>query len=177
MARPRHRATSRRQRPQEAVTALERYTALRPKDQDALAELAVAVLALARTYATDYRARRREAALGLARRRPSRRRHDRRSGRRFADPNALQDPIAAAVAAQASADAADALLEVPERAAERRGAYKKLAKLDPEGRHDPVPARPGRAGRGRHDDRDPAYTAFLKLAPNDPLAPQVEEGC
>ena len=47
-------ALEQKQRTQDAVNALERYAALRPKDQNALAELASQYGTLATNYATDY---------------------------------------------------------------------------------------------------------------------------
>jgi len=46
----------------DAVNALERYTALRPKDQTALGELASQYSTLSQTYATDYQSAQAEAS-------------------------------------------------------------------------------------------------------------------
>jgi tetratricopeptide (TPR) repeat protein len=47
-------AFEQKSRTQEAITALQRYSALRPKDQSALEELAGQYSSLANNYATDY---------------------------------------------------------------------------------------------------------------------------
>ena len=128
------RPTSRSSAPQEAVSALERYTALKPKDADGLAELAAQYATLSRTYATDYQNAQLEGASAIARggvraarddgvredlRRPegrcrirSRPRSSRRRRRSSRPPTKL-----------------------PDRAAERRGDVQEARGADPRRRH------------------------------------------
>ena len=62
-------AYEQKQRTQEAVNALQRYTALKPKDDTGFSELAAQYGILSRTYATDYQ----NAQLEAPRHRPMRR--------------------------------------------------------------------------------------------------------
>ncbi len=147
-------ALEQKQRTQEAVNALERYTALRPKDQGALAELASQYGTLATNYATDYAERpaaEAEQASPAAAFAPAFDDPVRQGVRR---PDRAAGPDRGRGRRRSPREAADGLLELPERAAERRGRVPAARRPEPERRDDADPARPGRAGRQRHDDRD-----------------------
>ena len=142
-------ALEQKQRTQEAVNALERYTALRPKDQDALAELASQYGTLATNYANDYAdgpaAEAEQESPASAFGPPS----TTPFGKALASSTALQDPISAAVPSLAACEAADGVLGLPEPQRSAETAYQRLVEPEPEGRDVAVPARPGGAGRRR----------------------------
>jgi len=163
-----------KQRTDEAITALQRYTALRPKNQDALSELA----ALYAQRASDYRT---EASNASAQSQvvspgglfapPS----TSPFGKAFADPSALQDPVATAVSSAASTTASDAYAKLSTVEKEAVAVYKKLARLNPD---DPTTqVQLGEAAEGAGDTKTAvaAYRKFLKLAPADPLASAVKQ--
>ena len=165
-----------KQRTQDAVSALERYTTLRPKDQDALAELASQYGTLATNYSNDYAAAQQQmaeqespaSAFGPPSTTPF--------GKALASPTALKDPISAAIATLAQREADDRLLELPGRTAQRRERLPAAREPQPDGtrpRRSSSARRPRRPRTRRRRSRP--YTAFLKLAPTDPLAPQVRQ--
>jgi regulator of sirC expression with transglutaminase-like and TPR domain len=168
-------ALEQKQRTQDAVNALERYTALRPKDQNALAELASQYGTLASNYATDYTNAQNEAAQhaspGGTFAPPS----TTPFGKAFADPTALKDPISAAVQPLASAKQSTAYSNFQTAQSNAEGAYKKLAALNPSDATTQIQL--GQAAQSAGDTKTAiaAFTAFLKLAPTDPLAPQVKQ--
>jgi Flp pilus assembly protein TadD len=168
-------ALEQKQRTQDAVNALERYTALRPKDQNALAELASQYGTLATNYATDYSNAQAEAqqfaspgaVFAPASTTPF--------GKAFADPTALQDPIASAVQSLASTKQSTAYSSFQSAQKNAEGAYQKLAKLNPSDATTQIQL--GQAAQAASDTKVAiaAYNRFLKLAPTDPLAPQVKQ--
>ena len=168
-------AYEQKQRTQDAVNALERYSALRPKDDGALAELASEYGTLAQAYATDYSTAQQEAAQqaspGAAFAPPA----DTPFGKAFSDPNALQDPIATAVQALSSAKQNTAFTNYQSAQRSAEGAYKKLVALQPNDASTQIQL--GQAAQAANDTQTAiaAYRAFLKLAPTDPLAAQVKQ--
>lgn len=166
-------AYEQKQRTTDAVTALEHLTALHPKDTNALAELASQYSALATTYSSDYTAAQtaaQAAAPGAAFLPPA----TTPLGRAFQDPNALGDPLAAAVTAGAQARVSAAYNQLQTTAAKAETAYKKLAALSPDDAT--LQIQLGQAAQNAGDSSTAlvAYRRFLKLAPTDPLAPQVK---
>ena len=163
-----------KQRTDEAITALQRYTALRPKNQDALSELA----ALYAQRASDYRT---EASNASAQSQvvspgglfapPS----TSPFGKAFADPSALQDPVATAVASAASTTASDAYAKLSTVEKEAVAVYKKLARLNPDDATTQVQLGEAAEGAGDTKTAVAAYRKFLKLAPADPLASAVKQ--
>lgn len=155
-----------------AVAALERYTALRPKDASALQELASQYSTLAQTYsaqAQDAQAAAFTADPGAVFAPPA----TTALGRAFTNTSQLRDPISASLAQQSATQETQAIqkLDAVEVNAERT--YRKLAKLDP---NDPsTQVQLGQAAQVANDTQTAiaAYRRFLKLAPTDPLAPQV----
>ncbi len=166
-------AYEQKQRTADAVTALERLTALHPKDTNTLAELASQYSALATTYNNNYNAAQAAAQVavpGAAFLPPS----TTPLGRAFQDPNALGDPLAAAVTAGAQARISAAYTQLQATATKAETAYKKLAALSPDDAT--LQIQLGQASQSAGDTATAlvAYRRFLKLAPNDPLAPQVK---
>ncbi len=168
-------ALEQKQRTQDAVNALERYTALKPKDQNALAELATQYGALATTYATDYQNAQAEASQFAAPGAVFAPASTTPLGKAFADPAALQDPIAAAVQTLASTKQSTAYTNFQTAQKNAEGVYQKLVALNPSDATTQIQL--GQAAQAANDSKTAiaAYSAFLKLAPTDPLAPQVKQ--
>jgi len=154
-------------RTQDAINALERYTALRPKDASALSELASQYTTVAQSYAVDYQSAQADAQLAspssvLS---PS------------ADtlfPKGLTDPIGsvAASAAQTRAQTAFTNYQGAQQSAE--STLQRLAKLTP--KDVTVQYQLGQAASAAGDPKTAvkAYETFLKLAPNDVDAAAVK---
>lgn len=166
-------AYEQKQRTADAVTALEHLTALHPKDTNALGELASQYSALANTYSTDY-SNAQSAALiaapGASFLPPA----GTALGRAFQDTNALGDPLAAAVTAGAQARINAAASKLQSTSTKAEDAYEKLAALSPNDAT--LQIQLGQSAQNANDLATAllAYRRFLKLAPTDPLAPQVK---
>jgi tetratricopeptide (TPR) repeat protein len=163
-----------KQRTQDAIDALSRFTALRPKNQDALEELAAQYGNLADKYATDYTNVQNQAALVTpssiftpASTTPL--------GKAFQDSKALQDPISQVVQSEASTKESTAYsgYQAAQQNAERT--YKKLAALSPADASTQLSL--GNAASAVQDYKTAvaAYKKFLKLAPTDIEAPRVKK--
>jgi tetratricopeptide (TPR) repeat protein len=166
-------AYEQKHRPADAVTALTRYTVLRPKDGTAYTELASQYSALAQTYATDYSNAQLEAATAgpaTAFAPPT----STTFGKIFADPQGLQDPISNLIDTQATAKQQAALANYQSVQSKAEDAFKKLAKLTPN--DVTVQYQLGQAAQsaGDYATAAAAYARFLKLAPTDVDAPQVK---
>jgi tetratricopeptide (TPR) repeat protein len=155
-------------RTREAITALERYTALAPQDTDALRQLANLWGSLASRARQEADAARVEAA-------------EASGAQSFAQPDSpfLQEAeankIAQTLAAQANTRADAAQNEAQLAAAQQQEVYVKLTTLAPED-----PSLFLSLGLAAQEARDyqaaiDAYREFLALAPNDPTAPQVKQ--
>jgi len=168
-------ALEQKQRTQDAINALERYTALRPKDQTALAELASQYGSLAQTYATDYQAAQQEAAQTASPGSAFAPASTTPLGKAFNDPAALQDPIAAAVQQLTSTKQSTAYSNYQGAQSKAVGVYKRIVKLNPTDATTQIQL--GQAAQAAGDTKTAiaAFKTFLKLAPNDPLAPQVKQ--
>jgi tetratricopeptide (TPR) repeat protein len=168
-------ALEQKQRTQDAVNALERYTALRPKDQNALAELASQYGTLATNYATDYSNAQAEASQFASPGAVFAPASTTPFGKAFADPTALQDPIAASVQSLASTKQSTAYTNFQTAQKNAEDVYKKLVALNPSDATTQIQL--GQAAQAAGDTKAAiaAYEAFLKLAPTDPLAPQVKQ--
>jgi len=167
-------AYEQKHRTQDAVTALERYTALRPKDTDGFSELASQYTALARTAATDYQSAQNDATLAsptTAFAPPS----TTVFGKIYADPKALQDPIGQMLQTQASAKAQTALTSYQSASKQAEATFQKLAALTPT--DVTVQYQLGQAAQAASDfpTAIAAYRRFLKLAPTDVDAPSVRQ--
>ena len=168
-------ALEQKQRTQDAVNALERYTALRPKDQNALGELASQYGTLATNYATDYQNAQAEASQFASPGAVFAPASTTPFGKAFADPTALQDPIAASVQSLASTKQSTAYTNFQTAQKNAEGAYQKLVALNPSDATTQIQL--GQAAQAAQDSKTAiaAYSAFLKLAPTDPLAAQVKQ--
>ncbi len=152
----------------EAVDAMTSYVALRPKDADGLRELAALNLqqaADAQQRLQIYQYRSTYLAPGAVR----------DTIFQLAGRPLTPDPITNAVSTRYEAEIAAASSEVQAAAAQAVEQYKKLAALQPD---DPsVQLELADAARSAGDVATTiaAYRAFLKLAPDDPTAPQVRQ--
>jgi tetratricopeptide (TPR) repeat protein len=167
-------ALEQKQRTQEAITALERYSSLRPKDQGALAELAAQYGTLADTYANDYNVAQQQAASQATPGAAFAPASTTPFGKAFADTGALKDPISAAVDTLAATKEQTALTNYRSAQSNAEAAYQKLADLNP---NDPTAlVQLGQAAQAAQDNATAikAFEKFLKLAPTDPVAPQVK---
>lgn len=167
-------AYEQKQRTADAVDALRRYTALRPKDQDALSELASQYSTLSQTYAADYQAAQEsvQAASPGSTFAPA---ASTTFGKIFNDPNGLQDPIGAVISAQAQQKTQTALAGYQAAQKSAETTLKKVARLAP---HDvTVQYQLGQASQqaGDYKGAVAAYRRFLKLSPEDVDAPQVKQ--
>lgn len=157
-----------------AVSALERYTALRPKDTGSLGELAAEYSSLATTYQAQYtnaQLQAQAASPASVFAPPS----STPLGRAFANPNALQDPISNAVQQQATSAATSAYSNLQTTLTKAEAVYQKLAAADPTSATTQLQL--GQAAQAANDTQTAiaAYTSFLKLAPTDPLASRVRQ--
>jgi cytochrome c-type biogenesis protein CcmH/NrfG len=168
-------AYEQKQRPQDAVNALERYTALRPKDQGALAELASQYGRLATNYSNDYQAAQLDAASQSSPGAAFAPASTTPFGKAFNDPAALKDPIASAVQTLASTRQSTAYSNYQTAQKNAEAAYAKLSALSPNDATTQIQL--GQAAQAAGDTKAAvaAYKKFLKLAPADPLAPQVKQ--
>jgi tetratricopeptide (TPR) repeat protein len=168
-------AYEQKQRTQDAVNALERYSALRPKDQGALAELASQYGTLATNYSNDYANAQQAAAAQSSPGAAFAPGAGTPFGKAFNDPNALQDPIAAAVQSLSSTQQSTAYTNYQTAQTNAENAYKRLSALTPSDATTQIQL--GQAAQAANDTKVAiaAYKKFLKLAPSDPLAPQVKK--
>jgi cytochrome c-type biogenesis protein CcmH/NrfG len=168
-------ALEQKQRTQDAVNALERYTALRPKDQNALSELAAQYGTLATNYATDYSNAQAEASQHASPGAVFAPASTTPFGKAFSDPTALQDPISAAVQTLASSRQSTAYTNYQNAQKSAEGAYQKLVALNPTDATTQIQLGQAAQSAGDNETAIAAFNAFLKLAPTDPLAPQVKQ--
>jgi len=158
-------------RDDEAIAALERYTALRPKDQDGLQELASLYQRLADDLTTQAQEAQLQAAVVSttlftpAGTTPL--------GRAFADPTALGDPIESAVNAVVSQKTNEIYKKLSTVEGKAVSAYKRLVAKDPQNAQLQIQLGLAAEQSGDAATAIAAYQKFLKLAPEDPTAPQV----
>jgi cytochrome c-type biogenesis protein CcmH/NrfG len=167
-------AYEQKHRTSDAITALERYTALRPKDSGALQELAAQYTSQASDLYTQ--AQNAQAAAQVA---------DPSStfappstsplGQVFNSPTGLQSPISQALSSNASASATALLQQYNQAATNAEGVYKKLAALTPNDASAQIQLGQSAQAAGDTAAAIAAYRKFLRLAPSDPLAPQVRQ--
>ena len=165
-----------KQRTNDAIIALSQYTGLRPKDGDALAELATQYNKQANQYATDYQSSLQAAAVLTPPRAAFPPASTSPLGKALADPKALQDPISATLQARAQATQQTALSNYQTAIKNAEGAYQKLAMLTPK---DPnAQFQLGQAADSAGDTKVAlaAYRAVVKLVPlkTDPLRTDAE---
>jgi cytochrome c-type biogenesis protein CcmH/NrfG len=158
----------------DAISALETYTALRPKDQGALQELASQYGTEASSFQTQAQDAYQQAQLAdptAAFAPPA----TTPLGKAFASPAGLKDPIGSVVAAAATARATTATQQYNSLIARAESTYKTLAKLSPNDASTQIQLGQAAAAASDLTTAVAAYRKFLKLAPSDPLAPQVRK--
>jgi regulator of sirC expression with transglutaminase-like and TPR domain len=162
------------QKTEESIDALTRLTALKPKDEDALQELAGLYSRRADDFRNEATAAQNESALVApgALFQPA---ATTQFGKLFNDPNALQDPISNAASTQANAKVSDAYSKLAAVETKAVAVLKRLIALNPEDATRQLQL--GQAAQNAGDTKTAvaAYQRFLKLAPDDPVAPAVKE--
>jgi tetratricopeptide (TPR) repeat protein len=150
----------------DAIVALKRYTALRPKDQTVLQELASVYQRRATEFQQIYTDAQTRSAI-LAPSSPFQPTSTSDLGKAFAS---LTNPIRSAVTGEISTTTSTAYTQIIGLENDAVGVYQKLAKLSP--RDAVTQLRLGQiaAGAGNSAVAIAAFKRFLKLAPDDPLA-------
>jgi tetratricopeptide (TPR) repeat protein len=151
-----------------AITALTQYTVLKPKNEDRLSELGGLYLRQADQYAQQYVTAQSKAS-------------SLEPGATFKPSTtsplaqALEDPISAAVSTSTSTDTTDAYSKYIDTQSKAVGVYKKLAELNPKDATNQYRLAQVAQAANNKAEAIAAYTAFLKLAPNDSLAPAAKK--
>jgi cytochrome c-type biogenesis protein CcmH/NrfG len=166
-----------KQRTNDAIIALSQYTGLRPKDTDALAELASEYGQQANQYAQDYQATQQTASVltpPFAAFPPA---ASSPFGKALTDPKALQDPISASLRAQAQAAQQTALSNYQTAQSNAEQTYQKLAKLTPKDPNAQYQLAQSADAAGDSKVAIAAYKAVIKLVPakTDPLRTDAEQ--
>jgi tetratricopeptide (TPR) repeat protein len=157
-----------RGRTQEAISALESYTTLKPKDTDALRQLANLWGSLANKASQEEETARAQAAEVSA-------------AESFAQPGGQflqeveQNKIAQSLAAQANERAASAQARAQSAYARQEKVYESLTLLIPDDPSIFLSLGISAQQAGDYPSAVAAYKQFLTLAPNDPSAPQVKQ--
>jgi Flp pilus assembly protein TadD len=156
----------------DAINALEQYSALRPKDQSALQELAAQYTSQASTYSQQ--AQQAQSAAQVANPEatfapPS----TSKLGQVFTSTTGLSSPFGSASASDANTLASAAIQEFNTAIKSAETTYQKLAKLAPDDASTQIQLGQSAQSAGDTAVAIVAYRKFLKLAPTDPLAPQV----
>jgi cytochrome c-type biogenesis protein CcmH/NrfG len=162
-----------KQRTSDAIGALERFLELKPKNADALEELAAQQQLETNTLGTDLTNAEINAqtvapqslftpsgTTGLA---PL-----------FTSTNALEDPVATAITAAAQTDVDNARQKLIDLESQTETTYKRLVALDPKDASNQLSLGQAAQTNGDSAVAVKAYRTFLKLAPTDPLASQVK---
>ena len=158
------------QKTDQALSALETYTQLKPKDESALDELAALYTRRARDYNTAWS----EALAQLQIIAPGgifQPKSTSPLGKAYAN----QDPITALVVKRLEASANASSQQLGLLSSQAESAYQRLVKLAPQNatyqfQYAAIAQTLGQKGIARK-----AYKAFLKLAPHDSLAPRAKE--
>ena len=152
----------------QAIVALTHYTDLRPKDQDRLSELGGLYLRRADGFAQQYvTAQSKASSL-----KPSDT-FQPATGSPLAQ--ALDDPIDAAISTSTSTDTTDAYSKYIDMQTKAVGVYKKLVAVNPKDATNQYRLAQVAQAANNKADAISAYEAFLKLAPNDSLAPAAKK--
>jgi Flp pilus assembly protein TadD len=160
-------------RTDESIAAWERYTALRPKDDTGLRQLAGLLTTRARDLQTEaqlasYQA---QAVAGT----PFQPAATSPLGKAYSDPAGLQDPVSQAVANLANEKASEAYSKLSGVQTKAIATYRKLIALDPTDPTLQIQLADASLNSGDQKTAVAAYKKFLKLAPDDPLAPAVKK--
>jgi len=153
----------------ESIEPLEQYTALKPKDTDALRELAGLYLAQASRLQQDAQIAQLRAQYLTG-------------GSTFGEPLQLgngqtvgQDPIRQAIEAVAGEQLTKAYTAAQEAYASAKGTYERLGKAAPDDANIQIELAQVAEQTGDRQGAIAAYERFLKLAPDDPSAPIVRQ--
>jgi tetratricopeptide (TPR) repeat protein len=162
-------ALEQKQRTADAITALQRYSALKPKDTDALTELAAQYTQQAtnlQTQVTDAQQAATAANPSATFEPPT----TTPLGQVFQSATGLESPITNVVSSQSTASASSLYQQYSQVLSEREGAYKSVAKLKPTDATAQISL--GQAALDAQDTTTAitAFKTFLKLAPTDPEA-------
>jgi len=165
-------AEEQKQKTTDAITALERYTALRPKDTNALTELAGEYAQQATNLQTQAQDSQSQSILadpsqGLLP--PS----STPLGKVFTSTSGLQSPITNVVSAASGNQSQSLYQQYTSLTSKQEDTYKKVASLSP---HDAsAQIQLGQAALNAGDSKTAiaAFKTFLKLAPTDPEASYV----
>ncbi len=152
----------------DAISALERYVALKPKNTNALRELAslyVTQAGAAQSRAQDAQLRAAYLATGGVV----------TQGLQLGGGAAQVDPITGAVNATIGKDQSSALIEAQDAASKAVATYKRVAALEPSDPNVQLELAQTAQGTGDLPTAIAAYKKFLKLAPEDPSAPLVRQ--
>jgi tetratricopeptide (TPR) repeat protein len=163
-----------KQRTQDAINALERFTALKPKDADALGELASEYAALVQSSYTAY-----QNGLALnAVANPSSQFQPAASspfGKAFGSTTALKSPIDAAVEEQATANISNLSQNLSSAEQLTVSTYQRLAKLTPKDATVQLQLGQYAEASGQSTVAIAAFKKFLQLAPTDVEAATVRK--
>ena len=96
-------------------------------------------------------------------------------GKAFADPKALQDPISTLLQQQLQTKQQTALSNYQTAQQNAEQSYRKIVKLTPNDANAQLQLAQSADAAGDSKVALQAYETFLKLAPQDPLAPQVRQ--
>ncbi|MGZ4289198.1 MAG: hypothetical protein ACXVQQ_03885 [Gaiellaceae bacterium] len=162
-----------KQRTNDAIVALSQYVGLRSKDASALAELASEYGQQAQQYASDYQAAQQTVAAQTPPAAAFAPPANTPFGKAFNDPKALQDPISTTLQQQAQTAQQTALSNYQTAQQNAAQTYQKIVALTPNDANAQLQL--AQAAQGANDSKVAlaAYEKFLKLAPQDPLAPNV----
>jgi tetratricopeptide (TPR) repeat protein len=158
---------------EDAINALSRYTELRPNDDEALQELAGLYQTRAQELNTKIQEIQAQQAL------PSRSIFDPPSntvfGKLYADSTVLGDPIEQAASTLVSSKTSELNTDLQGALSSAVGTFKKLAARNP--RDAQIQLQLGLAAEQAQDITTTiaAFKRFLKLAPDDPSAPQIRQ--
>ncbi len=153
---------------EQAIVALTRYSALKPKDDGALQELGALYLRRADDFAQQYVEAQSKARV-LA------------PGNTFkpsaSSPlaQALQDPIATGVSTSTSATTTEAYAKYMETQGKAFAVSKRLVALNPKDATNQYQLAVRAQDAGKTSEAIAAYKTFLKLAPDDSLAPAARK--
>jgi cytochrome c-type biogenesis protein CcmH/NrfG len=164
-----------KQRTDDAIRALAQYTSLRPKDVGALGELASQYTQQANGYAQTYQELQSEAVSQVP---PSAVFAPPAStpfGKAFSDPKALQDPISTTLQQELQTKQQTALSNYQTAQSNAQKTYQQIVALTPSDANAQLQLAQAADASGDSKVALKAYQAFLKLAPQDPLAPQIRQ--
>jgi cytochrome c-type biogenesis protein CcmH/NrfG len=168
-------AYEQKHRTADAVTALERYAALKPKDAGALQELAAQYTSQATDLATQAQSAQQVALLAN----PAQGIEPTGTtplGQVFGSPTGLKSPIASALATQATSQANALIQQYNQAATSAESTYKRLTKLTPKDASAQIQLGQAAQAAGDTATAIAAYRTFLKLVPkSDPDAASVRQ--